>query len=159
MIQSVLHHACFNILFFCFTCIIKQRAIMLFPFFQVVRCLRLLKKFDPNEFQLKSTASNYKFGKKRSGYQSSSGTSIRELYIWYDQCRRDKRYNTCWGTTRKPYIGATLWYYVFDWWYATLLSIYWCFYFSCYCNCVSSLVVHVLFHLHSLLILYYGYIA
>jgi len=31
---------------------------------QVVRCLRLLKKFDPNEFQLKSTASNYKFGKK-----------------------------------------------------------------------------------------------
>ena len=37
---------------------------MLFPFFQVVRCLRLLKKFDPNEFQPKSTVSNYKFGKK-----------------------------------------------------------------------------------------------
>ena len=92
---------------------IEQQAIMLFSFFQVVRCLRLLKKFDPNEFQLKSTASNYKFGKKRSGYQSSSGTSIRELYIWYDQCRRDKRYNTCWGTSRKPYIGATLWYYMF----------------------------------------------
>lgn len=35
----------------------------IFPF-QVVRCLRLLKKFDPNEFQPKSTASNYKFGKK-----------------------------------------------------------------------------------------------
>ncbi|KAF8768861.1 hypothetical protein HU200_007425 [Digitaria exilis] len=31
---------------------------------KVVRCLRLLKKFDPNEFQPKSTASNYKFGKK-----------------------------------------------------------------------------------------------
>ena len=38
---------------------------MLFPFFQVVRCLRLLKKFDPNEFQPKSTVSNYKFGKKK----------------------------------------------------------------------------------------------
>ena len=36
---------------------------MLFSFFQVVRCLRLLKNFDPNEFQPKSTASNYKFGK------------------------------------------------------------------------------------------------
>ncbi|KAJ1280066.1 hypothetical protein BS78_04G203900 [Paspalum vaginatum] len=31
---------------------------------KVVRCLRLLKKFDPNDFQPKSTASNYKFGKK-----------------------------------------------------------------------------------------------
>ncbi|CAN6232552.1 unnamed protein product [Urochloa humidicola] len=31
---------------------------------KVVRCLRLLKKFDPNEFQPKSTASNYKFGKQ-----------------------------------------------------------------------------------------------
>ncbi|KAL6633936.1 hypothetical protein ACP70R_026607 [Stipagrostis hirtigluma subsp. patula] len=29
-----------------------------------VRCLRLLKKFDPNEFQPKSTTSNYKFVKK-----------------------------------------------------------------------------------------------
>ena len=64
MIQSVLHHAYFNILFFCFICLIKQQAIMLFSFFQVVRCLRLLKKFDPNEFQPKSTVSNYKFGKK-----------------------------------------------------------------------------------------------
>ena len=44
---------------------IEQQAIMLFSFFQVVRCLRLLKKFDPNEFQPKSTASNYKFGKKK----------------------------------------------------------------------------------------------
>jgi len=42
---------------------IEQQAIMLFSFFQVVRCLRLLKIFDPNEFQPKSTASNYKFGK------------------------------------------------------------------------------------------------
>lgn len=50
--------------FFCFTCIIKQKAIILFPFFQVVRCLRLLKKFDPDEFQPKSTASTYKFGKQ-----------------------------------------------------------------------------------------------
>ncbi|OEL15716.1 hypothetical protein BAE44_0023265, partial [Dichanthelium oligosanthes] len=31
---------------------------------KVVRCLRLLKKFDPSEFQPKSTASNYKFDKK-----------------------------------------------------------------------------------------------
>ncbi|TKW40477.1 hypothetical protein SEVIR_1G248400v4 [Setaria viridis] len=31
---------------------------------KVVRCLRLLKKFDPNEFQPKSTASTYKFGKQ-----------------------------------------------------------------------------------------------
>ncbi|CAL5057010.1 unnamed protein product [Urochloa decumbens] len=31
---------------------------------KVVRCLRLLKQFDPNEFQPKSTASNYKFGKQ-----------------------------------------------------------------------------------------------
>uniref|UniRef100_A0A0E0CNS9 B-block binding subunit of TFIIIC domain-containing protein n=1 Tax=Oryza meridionalis TaxID=40149 RepID=A0A0E0CNS9_9ORYZ len=29
-----------------------------------IRCLRLLKKFDPNEFQPKSTTSNYKLGKK-----------------------------------------------------------------------------------------------
>lgn len=32
--------------------------------FQAVRCLRLLKKFDPNEFQPKSIASNFKFVKK-----------------------------------------------------------------------------------------------
>ncbi|CAD6250175.1 unnamed protein product [Miscanthus lutarioriparius] len=31
---------------------------------KVVRCLRLLKKFDPNEFQPKSIASNFKFVKK-----------------------------------------------------------------------------------------------
>ncbi|XP_006647563.1 uncharacterized protein LOC102699931 [Oryza brachyantha] len=31
---------------------------------KVIRCLRLLKKFDPNEFQPKSTTSNYKLGKK-----------------------------------------------------------------------------------------------
>ncbi|KAL5208740.1 hypothetical protein ABZP36_033175 [Zizania latifolia] len=31
---------------------------------KVIRCLRLLKKFDPNEFQPKSTSSNYKLGKK-----------------------------------------------------------------------------------------------
>lgn len=31
---------------------------------EVVRCLRLLKKFNPNEFKPKSTASNYKISKK-----------------------------------------------------------------------------------------------
>ena len=160
MIQSVLHHAYFNILFFCFICLIKQQAIMLFSFFSGCPLFTSAEKFwskwvSAEKYSVKLQI----WQKKRSGNWSSSGTSIRELYIWYDQCRRDRRYNTCWGTTRKPYIGATLWYYVFDWWYATLLSIYWCFYFSCYCNCVSSLVVHVLFHLHSLLILYYGYIA
>lgn len=33
--------------------------------FQVVRCLRLLKKFDPVEFQSKSTTQDYKIGEKR----------------------------------------------------------------------------------------------
>ena len=32
--------------------------------FQVVRCLRLLKKFDPVEFQPRSTTPDYKIGKK-----------------------------------------------------------------------------------------------
>ncbi|VAI47357.1 unnamed protein product [Triticum turgidum subsp. durum] len=32
---------------------------------QVVRCLRLLKKFDPVEFQSKSTTQDYKIGEKR----------------------------------------------------------------------------------------------
>jgi general transcription factor 3C polypeptide 1 len=35
-----------------------------YSFFQVVLCLRLLKKFNPDEFKPKSTASNYKLGKK-----------------------------------------------------------------------------------------------
>jgi general transcription factor 3C polypeptide 1 len=32
--------------------------------FQVIRCLRLLKKFNPNEFKRESTASNFKLGNK-----------------------------------------------------------------------------------------------
>ncbi|KAL6846714.1 hypothetical protein ACP4OV_024162 [Aristida adscensionis] len=34
---------------------------------KVVHCLRLLKRFDPNEFSLKITASKYKHGKKGQG--------------------------------------------------------------------------------------------
>ena len=113
MIQSVLHHAYFNILFFCFICLIKQQAIMLFSFFSGCPLFTSAEKIWSKWVSAEKYSVKLQIWQKRSGNWSSSGTSIRELYIWYDQCRRDKRYNTCWGTSRKPYIGATLWYYMF----------------------------------------------
>lgn len=65
----------------------------------------------------KITGSTYKIGnKRRPGNWSSSGTSIRELHIRYDQCSKGCRYDTCWRM--KPYIVAALVLY------ATVFSVY-----------------------------------